>query len=225
MAGASRRPRSFLDPVKRDWARQTTPLFATLVLHRQRSLMSATSFLRQALRNPRAIASIAPSGPTLGRAMVAALPKNFSTLVELGPGTGPVTQALLEHGVPPKNIMAIEHNRELGLALRRKYPQVPISITDARHLPQVLRDCEWPSQVDVIVSSLPLRALSDETVEQIITSANSCLKIGGVFVQYSYRAGSPVPASLCRRLGWEVEALDKVWKNLPPARVYRYTKR
>ena len=186
--------------------------------------MSATSFLRQALRNPRAIASIAPSGPQLGRAMVAALPKNFSTIVELGPGTGPVTQALLDAGVAPSQIMAIEHNRSLGLALRRKFPHLAVSITDARHLPQVLRDCQWPAHVDAIVSSLPLRALSAETVEHIITNANACLKIGGVFIQYSYRTGSPVPDVLCRRLGWKVEALDKVWKNLPPARVYRYTK-
>jgi phosphatidylethanolamine/phosphatidyl-N-methylethanolamine N-methyltransferase len=186
--------------------------------------MSATSFLRQALRNPRAIASIAPSGPTLGRAMVAALPATVSTVVELGPGTGPVTQALLDHGIPASHIMAVEHNRSLGLALRRKFPSLPVSITDARHLPQVLRDCQWPAQVDAIVSSLPLRALNDETVEQIITNTNKCMRIGGVFIQYSYRTGSPVPDNLCRRLGWKMEALDKVWKNIPPARVYRYTK-
>lgn len=186
--------------------------------------MSATSFLRQALRDPRAIASIAPSGPSLGRAMVAALPKNFSSVVELGPGTGPVTQALIDAGVPYTNIMAIEHNRSLGLALRRKFPQLAVSITDARHLPQVLRDCQWPERIDVIVSSLPLRALSAQTVEQILISANACLETNGVFIQYSYRTGSPISDALCRRLGWKVEALEKVWKNLPPARVYRYTK-
>lgn len=187
--------------------------------------MSAASFLRQAIQNPRAIASVAPSGPHLGRAMVSALPPETVSVIELGPGTGPVTQAIVEHGIKPENFMAIERNRALAVALRRRYPHLGISITDARHLPQVLRDSHWPAEVDAIVSSLPLRALERRVVEQIIESAHQSLKKGGVFIQYSYRAGSPVPRDLCLKFGWEAQDMGKVWLNIPPARVYRYVKR
>ena len=184
----------------------------------------AVSFFRQALRNPRAIASIAPSGQGLASAMARALPRDTVSVVELGPGTGPVTQALLDHGLSATRIMAVEHNRPLGLALRRKFPRIATAIADARYLPFILRDSHWPTQVDAIVSSLGLRAMPADLVEEIIRNANMCLRIGGVFVQYSYRAGSPVPEELCRRLGWKVEVMERVWRNLPPATVYRYTK-
>lgn len=186
--------------------------------------MSTVSFLRQALVNPRSVASVAPSGPALGRAMASAVPADARHIVELGPGTGPVTRALLESGIPVENLLAIERNRAMGLALSRQYPRLPVMLTDARHLARALRDLSWPAQVDAIVSSIPLRALDAHSVEQVITSANQCLAPGGVFIQYSYRAGSPVPSKLCERFNWKVEEIGKVWLNLPPARVYRYIK-
>lgn len=184
----------------------------------------AASLLRQALSNPRAIASVVPSGQALASSIARALPAGTVSVVELGPGTGPVTQALLDHGIASNRLLAVEHNRPLGLALRRKFPALPTVIADARFLPFILRDSKWPPQVDAIVSSLGLRALSPEAVEEIIRNANLCLRIGGVFIQFSYRAGSPVPEALCSRLGWKAEPFERVWRNLPPATVWRYTK-
>lgn len=184
----------------------------------------AASLLRQALSNPRAIASVVPSGQFLSSAMARALPSGTISVVELGPGTGPVTQALLDSGIAANRLLAVEHNRPLGLALRRKFPHVPTAIADARFLPFILRDSKWPPQVDAIVSSLGLRALPPQSVEEIIRNANVCLRIGGVFIQFSYRTSSPVPPELCSRLGWKAEPFERVWRNLPPATVWRYTK-
>lgn len=188
-------------------------------------MSTAVAFFRQALRNPRAMASVVPSGQALALIMASSLPSDTRCVVELGPGTGPVTQSLLDRGIAPERLLAVEYNRELGLALRRQYPKVKTVIADAQLLPFVLRDSKWPPQVDAIVSSLGLRAMSPGQVEAIARAANGSLKIGGVFVQYSYRKGSPIPMSLCRQLGWEVEIVDRIWRNLPPATVFRYTKR
>lgn len=185
----------------------------------------AISFLRQALQNPRTVASIAPSGPSLARGMAQALPPGTVSVVELGPGTGPVTKALLDHGISPRCMMAVEHNRAMGMALRQSFPQLPTAIADARFLPFILRDSHWPSRVDAVVSSLGLRAMPLAMLREIVSNADTCLRQGGVFIQYSYRSGSPIPAELCQTLGWDVEIVQKVWRNLPPATIYRYTKR
>ena len=182
-------------------------------------------FFSQALRDPFGVASFIPSGRSLSDAMASCVPSKFGLVVELGPGTGPVTQALLRRDISPSQVIAIESNRALGLRLRERFHQISINITDARHLDAVLRNSGRPSRVQAIVSSLGLRAMSAEMVEQVVRAADRCLEDGGVFVQYTYRAGSPVPLELCAKLGWRVERVRKIWRNAPPATVWRYWKK
>lgn len=185
--------------------------------------MSKLGFFSQLVRNPAAMAAVAPSGAQLSQAMVQALTGSPSHVVELGPGTGPITQALLDAGFAPRNILAIEQNRKLGQALARRHPGVSVFMTDARHVRCVLRDMGWPPNVSAVVSSLPLRAMPPTTAQAIMRAVQGCLCPGGVLVQFSYGLSSPVSRELAHALGWKVEQVAQVWRNLPPARVWRYT--
>jgi phosphatidylethanolamine/phosphatidyl-N-methylethanolamine N-methyltransferase len=184
----------------------------------------APSLWSQALRNPRSIASIAPSGQALASAMAAALPSGVDCVVELGPGTGPVTQAILDAGIHSSRLLIVEFNHTLGRALRTRFPGVPTAIADARFLPFVLRDMGWPSQIPAIISSLGLRAMTEEATANVLAAANSSLLPGGAFIQYAYAPSPPIPAFLVERLGWRHEKLGMVWRNLPPASIHRYWK-
>ena len=181
--------------------------------------------LGEAIKNPRNISTLTPSSQGLARAMVNALPRPFRHVVEIGPGTGPITACLLDSGLSPQRLLAIEANSVLGRGLRTRFPAIQTAIADAKFLPYVLRDSGWPLQVEAIVSSLGLRSMPPEVVASILQAVNGCLAPGGVFVQFTYRLHSSISPQLQEALGWEHERVAVVWSNFPPASVHRYTKR
>ena len=91
------------------------------------ALADSTLFLREWIVNPQRTGSVAPSSPQLGAAMARWLPRNSESFVlELGPGTGAVTDALLKHGLREDRLIAIEHNPTLARLLQNKYPRATI---------------------------------------------------------------------------------------------------
>lgn len=188
--------------------------------------MSTRSLLTQALFNPRSVGTIAPSSAALAERMVAAIPHpNVGQIIEIGAGTGPVTRALVNHGVTPQQLLVVEMNRPLGLSLRQSFPHLDVAIADAQFIPFLLRDMGRPSTVHAVVSSLAFRSMPHHARAPILHAVNQVLEPGGVLVQFTYGWSSPITPEECQRHRWEHEKVGLVLKNLPPATIHRYWKR
>jgi phosphatidylethanolamine/phosphatidyl-N-methylethanolamine N-methyltransferase len=176
-------------------------------------------FLTCWFRNPKTVGAIAPSGPALSRVMAAAVdPAVQGPIVELGPGTGPVTAALLERGIDPKRLVLVEYDEAFCATLRDKYPGVNVVQGDAFALDRTLAGhAEAP--LAAIVSSLPLLNFAQEQRRTLIEAAMKMLRPGAPFIQFTYGANSPLPE---RSPLYDTSASKRIWRNLPPARVWTY---
>jgi phospholipid N-methyltransferase len=138
--------------------------------------------------------------------------------VELGGGTGAVTEALLARGIPPERLVVIERAPTLAAVLRARFPRVQVVEGDAMHLTDLLRGEEG---IAAVVSGLPLRSLPPRVVAIIIRQVSEVLKPGGLFVQFTYHLRPQ--RSLSQRFAAVSSRL--VWGNLPPARVWAFVNR
>ncbi|MBO6756423.1 MAG: methyltransferase domain-containing protein [Roseibium sp.] len=178
-------------------------------------------FLRGWVVNPLKTGAVAPSGPDLARKMASFVEVGpHVKVLELGPGTGVMTKALLDRGLGQKNITAIEYNPTFCRLLQSRYPGLKMINGDAYALARTLcLDPSSPLEFDAIVSSLPLLTRPEPHREALLTEAFGVLKPGGPFIQFSYGLRPPV-----RPAGAAIVAVPSkwVWKNLPPARVWVY---
>lgn len=178
-------------------------------------------FLRGAIARPFAVGSIAPSSPALARAVAAQVDPSVSgKVLELGPGTGAVTQALIERGIAPERIIAIESDAEFAHAIGARFPSICIVTGDAFDFTATLGNAA-AAPYSAIVSGLPLLNHPKERRAALITTALEQLKPGAPYVQFSYGLDMPVPAPD----GATAAQVAFVWRNLPPARVYVYRRR
>ncbi len=139
-------------------------------------------------------------------------------VLEVGAGTGAITQALLERGVSPERLFIIERDAGLTALLRNKFPGVRVRCGDAIHARRILWDNAIP-QVRTVVSSLPLRNLSPAERIKNIDAMLTPLAYDGQLIQYTYAGDCPIPTG---HFGLQAECLGRVWQNLPPASVWRF---
>ncbi len=178
----------------------------------------------RSLHNFRQICSLFPSSPFVGRAMCwAIVDRPAPHVVELGAGTGAGTRQLLNHGVASRDLSLLEIDAKLGGHLRRAFPELDVIISPAQDLARLWRQRNGPA-VGAVVSTLPMRLFNKKTITAILRNSLSVLEPGGVFVQFTYRQGSPVPERICDLLGLEGERYCRVWINLPPAGIWVYRK-
>ena len=178
-------------------------------------------FLSSFASAPTKVGAITPSSRDLGRAMAAELPEEYSVCVELGGGTGSLTSALLSAGVPRDKLIVIERDPRLVAHLRKRFSKVTIVEGDAQNLRRILAEAGI-DHVDAVISGLPLRNLPDAVRHNIATEVFAALGLGGVFVQFTYWGKPPVPGEVARRYGVGSEKTRRVWRNMPPANVWRY---
>lgn len=184
------------------------------------SLADNLRFLRALIARPKNVGAIVPSSPALARAIAAQIdPEQSGPVLELGPGTGVITQALLERGVEAGRLTTIEFDPDFASALRVRFHGVHVIQGDAFDLAHTLsgRD-ETPFAA--IVSGLPLLNFALPRRRALIEGALARLAPGAPLVQFSYGLHAPVPASS----GHAVSCAALVWANLPPARVWVYRK-
>jgi phosphatidylethanolamine/phosphatidyl-N-methylethanolamine N-methyltransferase len=179
-------------------------------------------FIRSWIEKPLHMGAVMPSGKVLARTMAQYVDINSSgPVVELGPGTGAITSALIEHGIDQKRLVLVEYNPGFCALLRDRYPQAKVVQGDA----YALRDSLW-EVLDVpasaVVSGLPLVTKPMLTRLKLIRDAFLALAPGAPFVQFTYSVAPPIPKSLP---GVSTEASERIWMNLPPARVWVYRKR
>ena len=141
-------------------------------------------------------------------------------VVELGPGTGAITNALIEHGVDQKRLVLVEYNPGFCALLRDRYPQAKVVQGDAYALRASLKDV-LDAPASAVVSGLPLVTKPMLTRLKLIRDAFTALAPGAPFVQFTYSVAPPIPKSLP---GVSTEASERIWMNLPPARVWVYRK-
>ena len=178
-------------------------------------------FLRSWIEKPLHMGAVMPSGRLLARTMAQYVDADAEgPVVELGPGTGAITNALIEHGVDQKRLVLVEYNPGFCALLRERYPQAKVVQGDAYRL----RDTLWDgmkSPASAVVSGLPLVTKPMLTRLKLIRDAFLALAPGAPFVQFTYSVAPPIPKSLP---GVSTEASERIWMNLPPARVWVYRK-
>lgn len=178
-------------------------------------------FLRSWIEKPLHMGAVMPSGKLLARTMANYVdPRSTGPVVELGPGTGAITSALVEQGIDQKRLVLVEYNPAFCLLLRDRYPQATVVQGDAYKL----RDTLWnvlAAPASAVVSGLPLVTKPMLTRLKLIRDAFSALAPASPFIQFTYSVAPPIPKSLP---GISTEASERIWMNLPPARVWVYRK-
>jgi phosphatidylethanolamine/phosphatidyl-N-methylethanolamine N-methyltransferase len=178
-------------------------------------------FLRSWIEKPLHMGAVMPSGRVLARTMAQYVDiDSEGQVVELGPGTGAITSALIEHGVDQKRLVLVEYNPGFCALLRDRYPHAKVVQGDAYTLRDSLRNV-LSAPASAVVSGLPLVTKPMLTRLKLIRDAFVALAPGAPFVQFTYSVAPPIPKSLP---GVSTEASERIWMNLPPARVWVYRK-
>lgn len=174
-------------------------------------------FLARLIARPVHTGAVAPSSRALARAMAAQVPQSDLPVLELGPGTGVVTEALLERGVPPSRLTAVEYDAGFAARVGTRCPGVEVVQGDAFNLEKTLNG-KLHGPLAAVVSSLPLINFPMEMRTALLEDIFRRLAPGAPFVQFSYRVNPPVPAPQ----GVALQRAAVIWLNLPPARVWVY---
>jgi phosphatidylethanolamine/phosphatidyl-N-methylethanolamine N-methyltransferase len=180
-------------------------------------------FLRSWIEKPLHVGAVMPSSRVLARAMaqyVALDAHCLGPVIELGPGTGAITSALIERGVEQKRLVLVEYNPSFCALLRDRYPHAKVVQADAYRLRESLRTV-LNAPAAAVVSGLPLVTKPMLTRLRLVRDAFAALAPGAPFIQFTYSVVPPLPKSLP---GVSTEASERIWMNLPPARVWVYRK-
>ena len=181
-------------------------------------------FLKAWIEKPLLTGAVSPSGRSLARMMARYVdPAAPGLVIELGPGTGPVTQALLQRGIAPERLVLVEYDPDFCKLLARRFPRVKVVQGDAYDLNKTLEGIVT-EPVAAIVSSLPLLTRPDPQRLALLKDAFSLMLPSGRFIQFTYGMLSPIPrkAKGVEVMPFMAHASPAVWLNLPPARVFVY---
>lgn|SRR5436190_18877397 len=197
------------------------PLQAAARLEKKIQNLDEVRFIRSWLEKPLSTGAVAPSSKLLARTMAAYVdPEAAGPVIELGPGTGPVTEALVAQGVDPARLVLVEFNPTFCRLLRTRYPTATVVQGDAYNLQNILNGV-LREPAAAVVSGLPLFTKPLKTRLRLMREAFALMSPEAPFVQFTYAIISPIPKELS---GVTAEASERIWLNLPPARVWVYRK-
>lgn len=184
------------------------------------------TFLKNFVRQPTKVGAIAPSSPGLVEAMVEWFDwENAQNVVEFGPGTGVFTEAVVGRLAENAKFFAIELSSELAEKTRQRCPGVTVFEDSVCNVVDLCRQ-QSMDRVDAVVCGLPWASFSDELQTEIMESMLEVLVPGGQFATFAYWQGVILPAGqrFSKRLRQHFSSVERshtVWRNLPPAFVYR----
>lgn len=182
-------------------------------------ILDEVAFIRSWIEKPISMGAVTPSGRVLARAMARYVdPAIPGPVIELGSGTGAVTQALVDKGVDPSRLVLVEFNPSFCRLLRTRYPDATVIQGDAYRINHLLGGL-LREPASAVVSGLPLVTKPFRRRLRLIGEAFDLMVPGAPFVQFTYAAYSPIPKRLDRV---ESEASERIWNNIPPARVWVY---
>lgn len=175
-------------------------------------------FMGQLLRRPHQVVALAPSSAGLCAEMARELDPAKGPVVELGAGTGNITKAILDAGIAPEDCHSIEMNPDFCDRLQSRFPGLSVhqmSAGDCGTLPL--------SNVQAVVSGLPLLSMPTQLQRDILGGFTKLVAPGADYVQFTYGPKPPVTKAVREELGLTWRKSHKIWWNMPPARVYRFS--
>jgi phosphatidylethanolamine/phosphatidyl-N-methylethanolamine N-methyltransferase len=176
-------------------------------------LAHITNFFKAIFLNPRATGAVLPSSIYLSRKMASYIdPTKPGFILELGPGTGAITKAILDRGIKPCHLIALEIAPHFSKQLRQEFPGITLIEGNAMQLSELIQH----KPIHTIISSLPLRSLSDHDREIIFSEIPKVLSSGGQFIQFTYSMKKDMdyyPSN------FKLTHSSIVLRNIPPARV------
>jgi len=186
-------------------------------------LLAQSRLLVQAwLKGPLKIGTLLPSSASLARAVAAQVPPDSSgPVIELGGGTGPLTEGLLQAGIAPSDLVVIERDPQLFRFLAERHRDVTTIEGDATNLADLLGPF-GVTRARAVVSSLPIVWLPQPVQRALFEQSFAMLGSHGPFIQVTNRLRSPVPHDA---FGLQGERRARIWTNLPPASVWVYRRR
>ena len=182
------------------------------------------------LRNPRRVGALAPSGPELAREMVSGLPTDESvTVVELGPGTGALTGAIVDRLHESARFLTVDIDPTFVAKIRERWPSVESVCASAEQL-EALLAARKIGQIDHVISGLPFASLPIAVTRRILDNIERTLRPAGSFTTFQYVHGYGMPPGrlfrkqMSERIGGPVDR-RLVMRNFPPAYVLTWTRR
>ncbi|KQT79779.1 phospholipid methyltransferase [Methylobacterium sp. Leaf465] len=188
---------------------------------RRDPLEDEARFLRSWFERPLVTGAVTPSGKMLARTMASYVdPRISGPVIELGPGTGPVTEALIRRGVEQERLILVEYNPDFCKLLQKRFPRATILRGDAYNIRETFGTM-LAEKAAAMVSSLPLFTKPLEQRLDLLNAAHEMMHPSAPFVQFTYAVVPPIPAR-CDAGTYTASRSNRVWLNLPPARVWVY---
>ena len=178
-------------------------------------------FIRGMMSTPRTVGAIMPTSGRMAARMAAVIDTGSGLpVLELGPGTGVITKAILDKGVKPEDLVSVEYSSEFVRHLRGKYPGVNFINGDAFSLAETLKNYRG-QKFDCVISGIPLLNFPMHQRVTLIEDLLRLIPVGRPVVQFSYGPISPVVA---RPDSYTIKHFDFVVRNIPPAQIWHYRK-
>ena len=178
-------------------------------------------FFRALAFNPRTVGAIAPSGANLASLITSEITAASGPVLELGPGTGVFTEALLARGVKERDLTLIEYGSDFMRLLQARFPRARVLWMDAAWMAS--HDL-FEEPLGAVVSGLPLLNFPPKKVIAILAAAFGNLRDGASFYQFTYGMQCPISKEHLDQLGLQATCMGRVLLNIPPASVYRITR-
>jgi phosphatidylethanolamine/phosphatidyl-N-methylethanolamine N-methyltransferase len=176
-------------------------------------------FLKRWVKNPLKTGALMPSSPFLARKMASYIDLTLEgPVIELGPGTGPITEAIIEAGIKEERLILIEFDKTFVQLLQQKFPKAKVIEGDAYAIAKTLAG-HLTEKAAAVISGLPLVTKQDHERIALVNEAFTLMQETAPFIQFTYAPLSPLPEKL-----YKSEGSDPVWRNMPPARVFTYRK-
>jgi phosphatidylethanolamine/phosphatidyl-N-methylethanolamine N-methyltransferase len=176
-------------------------------------------FFKGWIDKPKAVGSIVPTSSVTARRMASVVnPNSGLPVLEVGPGTGVITKAILAHGVKPQDLYAVEYSSDFVQHLRRLYPGVNVIEGDGFNLNATLGD-RRDMIFDSVVSGVPLLNFPVAKRIAYLESLLDRIQPGRPVVQLTYGPLSPIPPG---KGDYTVEHFDFIIRNIPPTQLWVY---
>ena len=178
-------------------------------------------FFKSLLKSPLKTGAFFPSSKNLAHSIsiFVDIPGEDEYVVELGAGTGRVTEAILSRGVPEAKLIVFEMQPSLVKFLKKKFPYTTVIEGNVADMMKLLPQ-QVIGKVSTVVSGIPMVNLRFHEQQAIVKSCKDVMKEDGALLQFTYRPGSPLPSN---RLGLRQHYLGHVLMNMPPAAIWQYT--
>jgi phosphatidylethanolamine/phosphatidyl-N-methylethanolamine N-methyltransferase len=178
-------------------------------------------FFKGWMDGPKSVGAICPTSSVTAKRMASVItPSSGLPVLELGPGTGVITKAILERGIAPENLVSIEYSTDFYQNLIKAYEGVHFINGDAFELDKTLG--EMKSVIfDSVISAIPMLSFPMESRIALLEDLLDRMPAGRPVMQITYGPVSPIIANPDR---YKIKHYDFVVRNIPPAQLWTYTR-